>query len=135
MALVRKLLERQLSKALPTAEYTGVPTAEEALALLARGERFELLIFDEHLGDGNMLGSEAIRKVRQDARHAGTPVVSCTGDADEGTVQGCGADAIWCKPPPAGEALQQQVALLLDRGPGEARAEAYPVCESGFSPA
>ena len=33
------------------------------------------------------------------------------------------------------QALQQQVALLLDRGPGQARAEAYPVCESGFSPA
>ena len=90
----------------------AVPTAEQALELIpaANNERlFDLVIFDEHLeaGGGQMLGSDAIKYLRQQG--VDCIMISCSGNCTPEDAEAYlqkGASFVWPKPYPTSAVMR-----------------------------
>ena len=79
-------------------EVSGASTGNDALEKLS-GEVFDLILLDIMLPDID--GYEICRRIKENPRHTGTPVVmltarKSTGDQERGAI--CGADAYLTKP-------------------------------------
>jgi len=100
-------------------------SAEDVLAALLPGHRFDLLVIDEIFSDiavGQMRGSAAIAILREreaSQNLARLVAISCTGNAahDCARLMECGADDVWGKPFPNAYdgSMQKKVAELLPR--------------------
>lgn len=126
----RRLLERAFTKFFGEGwSVTEASSAEQALEL-ASATDFDIVVMDEifSVGPGVLRGSEAIKRLRSQARDAEAAgqkrrpvIIHCTGQTthdaavDQDALLGSGADALWGKPMPCftnGE-MQRMVAKLL----------------------